>query len=486
MSSLQPVETPSATRSGYAPGEVRRSLWFIILAWVFGAGFFALATGATFISFVKAYLHADDMSFGFIMAAGPAAVLFQFLGSYLIERTGKIKAFFIPFVIAHRLLWLAIAAVAYWAPVGMAASRRHAIVLAGVIAFASAALANFGGAGWAKWMGEIVPTALAGKLFGYRARLGMIAMIVMSVVATTALDRCDNAGWVYAVIFAGAAILGAIDIALFVFVREAPRPRPTQTLRLWDIVTTPWQDTGFRDYVTYTALAWISYTMMGPFLWPYCFAPTTEHGLGLSTGITNIFLFVLPLLANAWVAPYWGAAIDRFGPRPVFAASSISACIMPIIWVVMRPEWVWLVPVQCFLAGLFWPGIERITDYMLLKGFPEHRRSTYVATFNVVFGLATMIGPALGGLCAAGWKVVLHHATFLPAWLSHYHLVFLTSMLARTVAFIYYFPRRTLSGDASSRTITQAVVADTLAAFSPRHRRKRTPHPAPQPVPEER
>jgi len=247
---------------------------------------------------------------------------------------------------------------------------------------------------------------------------------------------------------------------------------------LAEIFVTPWKDVAFRSYAIYTALAWISYTLMGPFLWPYCLGSVKEGRLGLSLWLTNLFLFILPLLGNAWVAPFWGRAIDRFGPRPVLAASSLAACFMPLVWVVMRPELIWLIPVQCFIGGLCWPGIERVFDFMLLKGFPETRRTTYIATFNVVVGLAIVVGTALGGAYAAFWQSHTHLLAIFPSWVTHYHPLFLTSTVLRLLVFLLVFPRLRLDGTARTRTVARDVATGVTAALgkvaSPRKKARST------------
>lgn len=462
MQQADPTATKRPVRAGYRPAEVRRALWYILVAWGFGATFASLTSGASLTSFLVKYLKADDFSYGLIMAIGPAAGLFQFFGSYIIERTGRTKRNFLIFATTHRLLWLGVAAVPLLLPHASSAVR---LTVVGVLIFLSGAAANFGGAGWPAWMAEIVPQSLAGKYFGYRARLGMIAMMVSSIAVSYLLDANSGSAWLYAGIFALAALIGAVDILLFIPVREIPRQTEDQLPTLVEICATPWKDPLFRGYALYTAVAWISYMMMGPFCWRYCFAPVAEQGLGLSMFWVNLLLFLLPMVAMAWMAPYWGAAIDRFGPKPVLGVCSLCAIIIPVGWLILHREVLWLLPIMALLGGLSWPGIEQILFYMQLKGFPQKRRTAYSAMSLVVFSLACMVGTALGGVIATFWQHYLHYIPGLPAWLTHYHPLFLTSLVLRVAAFVFLFPPLRLTGSADKRTVAKAIAHEVRSSL---------------------
>lgn len=453
------------TADGFSPREVRRALWCIIVAWVFGAGFVSLTGGAPLSSFLVKYLKADDFSFGLVMAAGPAVVFLQFFGSLIIERTGRVKRNFLIYVTAGRLLWLGAAAIALFMPIGKHAFAQVALI--GLVACSSTALMNFGGAGWPTWMSEVVPTAVAGKFFGYRAQLGLISMALTAIGAAALIDRYHDAGWCYALVFGLGALLGAADILCFIPVRERPRPVEPAPPTLKDILVTPWRNALFRGVALYTSVAWIAYMMMGPFVARYCLEQPAVHGLGMSVSTTNMLLFIVPWVSMALVSPFWGMALDRFGPKPVLALSSLCAALVPIGWACMQPSLSWSIVVLAAFSGLTWPGIDQSILYMQVKSFPAERHTAYNATFLSVSGLATMLGTAFGGWYAGFWQHHLHVIPLLPAWVSHYHPVFVTSLLLRLAAFFFLLPRLQLAGTAGVGTVTRALLADSLA-FLPR------------------
>ncbi|NLC59353.1 MAG: MFS transporter, partial [Armatimonadetes bacterium] len=408
------------------------------------------------------YLRADDLAFGLIMAAGPAAMIFLFLGSYVAERTGRSKRNFLRFVSVHRLLWLVIAAVPLWLE-GLPAGVR--LVLVGVVVFTAQAMANYGGAGWSAWMADIVPRSIAGSYFGYRARLGMIAMVTVSTAMVLLLQRAHEAAHVYAFIFGLAAILGATDVLLFIPVREVPRAPEAKPPSLLDILSTPWRNSLFRGFVLYSAVSGVSYTMMGSFQWRFCFEAAHARGLGMSVLQTHLLLSILPMALMAWVAPRWGHAIDRFGPRPVLRLSALCAIVLPCVWAFASHHTAWLVWLAGAALGLSWPGIDQVNFYMTIKGFPDARRTTYNAAFQFVLGVASVAGSALGGVCASLWQGWLPHLPGVPDWMSHYQPVFLTAILLRLGAFVFIFPRLQLAGDAPALAVGRWLIREVASSL---------------------
>ena len=465
------VDSPRHRRyaADYSPPEVRHALRYITVAWVFGAAHFAITGGATFASFLKTYLHVDDLVYGLVMAAGPAASVFWFLGSYVVERTGRSKPIFLIFVTSHRLVWMSLALTPLLLAHGL---RSVAVALVVTVAFVSAAAASFGGVGWYTWMATIVPRTLAGRYFGHRARLGLLSMLTAGILAAVVVDHFHGAGAVYALVFTVAAVLGAIDILLFLRVREAPRPGTEERPTLAEILVTPWRDQRFRVFAAYVAVTWVAYAMLGSFVFPFCFERVEHHGLGFSLFQATALVVILPQLMSAWAAPAWGRAIDRFGPKPVLRAGSMATVFFPALWLVTHSrsgagEWnlTWLVPVCMALCGLAQPALDQTLVYLQLRHFPEHRRTAYTATYMVVAGLAAVVGAMLGGVSATFWHAHLQLVPLRPSWLSHYHPVFLTSIALRYLSFRILFPNLRMEGRAGCRVVFRAVAKDVLSGL---------------------
>lgn len=468
------MDEERSEEASIAPGEVRRALWFIAVAWMFGAPFFSIISGAAFTSFLTQFLQADDFTYGLIMAASPAAMGFFFLGSVVAERAGRIKRLFLTCVSAQRLSWFAVAAVAL-APPAVPDGVHLAIV--GLIAFTSQALSNYGGAGWWAWMSSIVPGEVAGRYFGVRAQLGMVTMATVSTAVVYALERYRGEAWIYAVIFGTASLLGTLDILLFTAVPEVPRKPEAKLPTLKEILITPWQNALFRGFALYTGVAWGANMMFSSFLWRFCFESRQANGLGLSVMEAHLLLFIIPVAAMAWVSPIWGRAIDHHGPRPVLTLSALAAIVAPAAWVLVHPGNEWLVWIAAALTGLTWPGVEQVNFYMTVQGFPKARRSAYTSTFQCVLGLSTTLGIALGGACATFWARHLHAIPALPEWVSHYQPVFATAQLLRLAAFLYLLFGLRLPGSSRYGTVARAIATELPWPNRGRGRRNGRPKP---------
>ncbi|HEX2948720.1 MAG TPA: MFS transporter [Armatimonadota bacterium] len=458
--------TGKSSKLRYSPHEVRVGLRYCLIAWIFGSTFFAITTGAVFSSFLTKYLRTDDSTYGLIMSIGSIGVLFQLLGSYVVERTGRTKRNFLYLVTFHRLAWLGVAAIPLFFPVTAGHHTTVQIVLVSVLVLLSAIAANYGGAGWTTWMSDIVPKQVAGIFFGYRARIGMVSMVVAAWGMAILLDAVNGHGWMYAVVFSFAAVMGAADILSFIPVREIPRPVDAKPPTWMELITIPWRDKMFCSFALYTVITWIAYMMMGPFTWRFCFDTTASHGLNMSVSRANFLLFILPTITMAWVAPFWGKAIDRFGPKPVLATSSFCQIFIPAWWILVHPGSTWLIPVIVIAGGLTWPGIDQVNFYMQLKGFPNVKRTAYIAMFLVVFGLAGMLGTIVGGYCATFWQHHLQNISGLPSWISHYHLVFASAILLRAAAFVVLLPRLPLPGVGDKAVVAKTIVTGMYSSLS--------------------
>jgi hypothetical protein len=478
-------EQTQAREDVYSPEEVRHGLRWMIVAWVFGAAFSSIV-GAGFSAFLVKILKVGDLALGLISAMGPAAVLFLFLGSLVNERTGRTKRNFIGFTLPGRLAWLAIAAVPL---VFTDLPNRWATGTVGILMFLASAAANYGGAGVAVWMGALVPKSGAGAYFALRATVGLWVMIASGFVASRIIGAHQDTASVYTWAFAIAGVLGVLDLVCFSRVPERPRPVEGERTSMWHILSVPWKNRLFRSFSLYSSITWFTYSMMATFIWPFCYDPVGKQGLGLGVFAAVLFLSLIPMLSMAIVTPFWGTAIDRFGPKPVLGIGSLSAAVLPFAWMFIhagggfsfaagpwtfKPDMLWLIPIIQIIGGITWPAVEQGVFYVQVHGFPEAKRSAYIASYQVVLQIASMLGAATGGYLAGKFLENMSVFTFLPKWMSHYHLVFLVALLIRLAVFVTMYPRLKLEGSAEYKEVAKSMASEAKAAVPKLRARRRS------------
>jgi MFS family permease len=105
--------------------------------------------------------------------------------------------------------------------------------------------------------------------------------------------------------------------------------------------------------------------------------------------------------ARFLAAPLWGRAIDRFGARPVLAASSFGAALLPVLWLTTSPGFLWPIALDALVGGMAWSGHGLASFAMPLAVAPRRDRPFYLATFAMAGGVAYALATAGGGALAA-------------------------------------------------------------------------------------
>jgi MFS family permease len=105
----------------------------------------------------------------------------------------------------------------------------------------------------------------------------------------------------------------------------------------------------------------------------------------------------LSAAARVLAAPAWGRAIDRLGARPVLAACSFGAAVLPLLWLLASPGVLWPLAVDGVLSGVFWGGHALASFSVPLAVSPRRERPFYLAAFAMAGGLAWAAAAAVGG-----------------------------------------------------------------------------------------
>lgn len=447
----------------------RSALRLMTLGWVFGAAWMYITTGAVLTQFAK-WLHMPEIGFGILAALPYAGALAQLPASYLVERHGGRRRTFLIAGITHRLLWLVIAFIPWWA-----SGSRSWVVLLCVFGLSSI-FANVAAPSALAWMADLVPGKIRGRYFSRRLQIGQMVGVVVTVAIGYILDRADDLPGptllnALVIALCISAVCGSMDFIMLSRIRDSRQHRPDPGLTLRELIRGPLADRNFRRFLGFTASLNFGIGFIGTFVWLYVF-----DVIGMSNVQANLMLVAAPLFAQMLTYPIWGRLTDRLGQRPVLIIAGVLVVNGASAWILVTPDNWWLGYTAVLLTAAAWPGVE-LGNLNMLLGMSRSQgqgrgRSAYVAINSVVVGVAGIASGLFGGVLA---ELLEHWEGSLFGWKLTYHgILFLLSALLRLVA-VGWVLSLTEPGAARTRDAIRYVITNVYsnmqqAVFMPTRR----------------
>jgi len=407
----------------------RAVLQRILVAWLFGAAWQSITTGATLTRYAKS-LHVSELGFGVLAAIPFIAAFAQLPASYLIHRHGHRKRVYMTANLIHRSLWLVIAAIPWLLPAGACPFGLITLMLISALANHTTAPA------WYSWLSDIVPPRLRGRYLSRRTQAGQIVSLVLTVAVGLSLDWAEGISGValsrvLSLLLAIAAVFGLTDILMFARIPDRSGPEPDRQYGVRHLFVEPLRNRSFRRYLGFTAALTFSIGYVGQFSWLYVF-----DVVGLSNTRANLVLVTLPLMVALFAVPFWGRMIDRLGRKPV--ALIATACVVHggIIWVVIRNGSLMPAYLGVLVAAFAWPGVELASYNIMLGLIRQHRNAgqntAYVALNSVVVAASGAASGLFGGLLASRLKN--WHGDFFGLPMTYHCILFAMSAGFRILA----------------------------------------------------
>ncbi len=434
------MQSPPGTTNSGSPTprlrgeELRWALRRVAQAWLFGATWMYIVTGATLTRYAK-LLNVSAFGFGLMAALPFAGALMQLPASYFIERYGHRKLIFIGAGIIHRGLWIAAAAIPWLAP-----PAWWGPILIGLLAV-SWATGHMLGPIWVSWMADLVPARIRGRYFSRRTQIGQFVGIIITVIIGEVLDIAELRGesalrTTAAVALALAGLSGIADMFHFFQMPElSPKP-PDPSVSVWQLIREPLLDRQFRYFLGFTATMTFAIGYVGQFCWLYLF-----DVVGVSNTRANVLLVFVPLVVQMLSFPIWGQVLDRMGCKPVLILAGLVTVPGSVAWVFVTSE-TWLPAyIVIMIVTAAWPGVELANFNLLLSigdqqhGSGRRKSSGYAAVNSTVAALAGVLSGLFGGAVAQalnGWR------TTILGWTVTYHgVLFLISGGLRVLALLW-------------------------------------------------
>lgn len=290
-----------------------------------------------------------------------------------------------------RSSWILMAFVPFLFP----PEKRVSIVI--ILASFRIIMANMGAPAWAALQADIIPRSIRGKYYANRN----VVLNICALLATLSANRLLGLDFPgnYQIIFIGAAILGITSTILFVFIPFKPSVSKEKTgneLSLRQEMEMFFSSVkGNRDFTNYTMSSFVlnfGVTLAGS-LFSVHFVQTLggqPESWAIITGasITTQIIF----------QRYWGRLADVFGQKNVMSVAGLGIISLPVLWFVAPTSWFPIV--INLISGIAWGGYNLAAFNLLLEITPDQNRSMYVGVYNTLMGVATSVGPLIGGFAA--------------------------------------------------------------------------------------
>jgi MFS family permease len=373
-----------------ARSKIRSGLVAATWEGAFAQAFITWTSGIFLVKYALR-LGASDALLGLLAALPFLAQTLQVATAALLERghEGR-RALTANTLLAARLLWLVPAGAA----LGLLAGGGALWAFLAVV-LASSLLATAGAHAWLSWMGDLVPTRVRGRYFGFRGAIGAVVAVASAWAGGAALDALERGapGRGFAAVYGAAALAGLLAwVAIRRQYHPAPRRVPEREPfgRLWRAT---WASRDNRRVFAFFSAWNVALGVAVPF-----WAKYMERDLGMSTAAIGV-QGTVGLLVGAAFAPAWGRAIDRVGLRPVLLANACAIAAIPFLWLFARPGTLLPVWIDCAAVGIFWTGFNLAALNVPLSCAPPRGRATFLGVFGALTGLA------MGGACILGGAI---------------------------------------------------------------------------------
>lgn len=395
------------------PHSIRRWLSVITIEGAL-ANVFTVLTGGAFLTGLALWLGANDFQIGLLAAIPFLAQVAQLLSAYLVDKTGYRKAITVWASVLARQIWWAMFLLLLM-PINWRLQALIAVVSIYGVAIMVATPS------WTSWMSDIIPDEIRGRYFGYRSAAIGVTTLVATIFGGILLDRLRALGRPdigFATIVGTAGLFALIAVILLGKIPD----RPPSEIRIgfsWERLVAPIRDKTFRHLLRVFFVWNMAIGLAAPF-----FAAQMLNNLKMSFTQISIYTSVFSIVAVTLYKP-WGGLIDRFGSKPVIVFCAFGLALVPLLWWIPRPGYLWILWFEAVYSGALWAGFNLGTFNIPIANSPKEGRTIYIAMFSLVTGLGFFAASIMGGVLSQSWNHF--HWQMGKQTVINYHLLFALS-----------------------------------------------------------
>jgi MFS family permease len=273
---------------------------------------------------------------------------------------------------------------------------------------------------WTSLMADVVPREHFGEFTSKRLRLiaffGMITL-VLGGLWLKQFPKESPTG--FATMFAFGTILAVLATAIIWRIKEpAYKDHQHHAIKEFFTVEGP-----MKRFLAFAVAFNFAFMIASPFFAVYMLKnlEISYEYYGIATAMAT--------LAQVIFSHYIGKLTDKFGDKPLAILGHFGTALVPLIWLLVTKQTVWLIiPVQ-IISGLVWAAAD-ISRFNLLIGLADPRkRAMQVAEYNLYCSIPLVLGPIIGG-----WMT--ENVTLFLAGIP---LIFVTSSALRFLSVLLLF-----------------------------------------------
>ncbi len=280
---------------------------------------------------------------------------------------------------------------------------------------------------WNSWMGDLVDENERGAYFGQRNKItGFMAFISFmggGYILQFFLNGVQTQYEGFIIIFTLALVSRLLS---FFFLTKKYEPEYNiineHKIHFVDFLKQArHQNCGLLIF--YLSLMNFAVYISGPFFTPYMLYDLKFDYKTFT--IVNAASLIIKFLTM----PVWGEFLDKYGTKKILVVSGLLMPVIPLLWT-FSSSTPYLVLIQVY-NGFIWAGFEIASFSFLFDTTLPNQRVAYVAYYNVLNGIAVLIGGIVGGF------IVRYNGLFA----SRYFLVFILSFLTRYATSFFFLPK---------------------------------------------
>ncbi len=411
-----------STRRGYRGFPTRFLMRLSTLEGGFSQGHQILTAGM-FLTILALALGARPWQIGFLAAIPHLTQVFQLIGAYLVEATGRRKLVAVWGSALSRLLWLAV-------PLLFVAANRFDVILVFLaLVTVASALELMAGNAWTTWMADLIPETLRGRYFGYRQAVMAAVTIAVTLAGGLWLEwgrgRISEA-WTLSWVLFTAAIAGMTGLVLLTRQPDIARPLERQAPKLLELILRPARSPEFRRALQFFLVWNLAVGFSAAF-----FQVHMIRVLSMSYLAIGLFQSIKPLVAM-FIYRRWGLILDRFAVKSVLLLSGGLITILPLLWLLPTKGhigWLWVIAT---LSGIAWTGFNLSAYIYPMQHSPRIGRSYFLAFFSIVSGVGFVVAAIAGGLVVdylGDWQIIVGGRVYMA-----HHVLFVITAIGRLAA----------------------------------------------------